>query len=115
MSTYLLALIVADYKSISYSPEGKLLYEVIGREQAIDDQQGQYAFDLGQVLLLNMSEYTGIDFYGMDDNLKMTQAAIPDFSAGAMENWGLLTYRYEESILSLLFLCRSWLMTIIYF
>lgn len=107
MSTYLLALIVADYESIPYTPDDKLLYEVIGRRQAINDNQGKYAFDVGQKLLDTMSEYTGINFYEMSENLKMTQAAIPDFSAGAMENWGLLTYRYVESILIVLFFCRS--------
>lgn len=98
MSTYLLALIVADYKSTNETADGKLLYEVIGREQAINADQEQYAFNVGKDLLDKMNEHTNFSFYNMDPNLKMTQAAIPDFSAGAMENWGLLTYRYEESI-----------------
>lgn len=93
MPTYLLALIVADYESEPLIENGVLLYEVIGRKQAIDDGQGNYAFNVGQKLLANMSYHTDIDFFSISDNLKMTQAAIPDFSAGAMENWGLLTYR----------------------
>lgn len=96
MSTYLLALIVADYKSMDYIVDGKLLYEVIAREQALDEQ-GVFAFEVGQDLLTMMNIHTDYDFFEMDKNLKMTQAAIPDFSAGAMENWGLLTYRYNES------------------
>lgn len=97
MSTYLIAIIVAEYKSLedNTNPQ-QLKYEVIARPDAIDNGQGQYAYDVGQKLLAEMSDHTGLDFYEVDANLKMTQAAIPDFSAGAMENWGLLTYRFEN-------------------
>lgn len=94
MSTYLLALIVAEYDSIALpNEEGLLIYEVIARPNAINTGQGQYAFDVGQELLDEMNNHTDYNFYSMNPELKMTQASIPDFSAGAMENWGLLTYR----------------------
>lgn len=91
MSTYLLALIVAEYSSTD--PTGTLPHEVIARPSAISSGQGDYAQDAGQRLLAEMSNHTAYDFYSQHPNLKMTQAAIPDFGAGAMENWGLLTYR----------------------
>nr|AAF99701.1 aminopeptidase-N [Epiphyas postvittana] len=94
MSTYLLALIVAEYDSLTVNnAQGQLIYEVIARPNAISTGQGQYALDVGQDLLAEMNDHTNYNFYTMNPNLKMTQASIPDFSAGAMENWGLLTYR----------------------
>ncbi|RVE53193.1 hypothetical protein evm_002026 [Chilo suppressalis] len=94
MSTYLLAVIVAEYTSkTKEANNGDLLYEVIARPAAMEDNQGDYAFYFGQDLLEEMSRQTDIEFYSVNPNLKMTQAAIPDFSAGAMENWGLLVYR----------------------
>ncbi|XP_068631132.1 membrane alanyl aminopeptidase-like [Battus philenor] len=93
MSTYLLALIVAEYSSLEVFENGNLTYEVIARPNAIDNNQGVYAFEVGQQLLAEMNNHTAMTFTSMHPYLKMTQAAIPDFSAGAMENWGLLTYR----------------------
>ncbi|KAM3967179.1 membrane alanyl aminopeptidase-like [Aphomia sociella] len=94
MSTYLLAVIVAEYQSVNTTnSEGLLDYEVIGRPAAFADNQEQYALDVGRELLDEMSDHTAMDFFGVHPYIKMTQAAIPDFSAGAMENWGLLTYR----------------------
>ncbi|CAG4917333.1 unnamed protein product [Colias eurytheme] len=93
MSTYLIALIVAEYETQDLVINGTLTYEVIARPGAIRANQSDYAFEVGQELLAEMSDHTGIDFYSVSPHIKMTQASIPDFSAGAMENWGLLTYR----------------------
>ncbi|XP_075971872.1 membrane alanyl aminopeptidase-like [Anticarsia gemmatalis] len=94
MSTYLLALIVAQYDSREvFDQAGLLKFEVIARPGAIQAGQGEYALEVGQKLLAEMSSHTAYDFYDQHPQLKMTQASIPDFGAGAMENWGLLTYR----------------------
>ncbi|XP_063824395.1 membrane alanyl aminopeptidase-like [Ostrinia nubilalis] len=102
MPTYLLALIVAEYKSREVFNDGTLVYEVIARPNAIDTNQGDYALEIGQKLLAEMSDHTALDFYDVHPYLKMTQGAVPDFRAGAMENWGLLLYReayilYDEN------------------
>lgn len=93
MSTFLLALIVADYDGREHFENGCPMYEVIGRPGAISEGQGDYAFDVGMELLAAMSDHTAIDFYSVNDNLKMTHAAIPDMRPIAMQNWGLITYR----------------------
>nr|XP_026484276.1 membrane alanyl aminopeptidase-like [Vanessa tameamea] len=93
MSTYLLALVVAQYESMSVTQNNLLTYELIARQSAISERQGEYALEVGQLLTESMNEHTGIEYFSIHPNLKMTHAAIPDFSAGAMENWGLITYR----------------------
>ena len=93
MSTYLLAIIVADYRSINISESNQLKYEVIARQAAIDAGQGVYALTTGEQLVIQMNQHTNIDYFSMHPQIKMTHAAVPDFSAGAMENWGLITYR----------------------
>lgn len=66
-------------------------FEIYARNNA--GTTGQWALDIGVELLQAMENYTDIPYYTMAENMNMKQAAIPDFSAGAMENWGLLTYR----------------------
>lgn len=44
---------------------------------------------LGPKVLAQMGKYTDIP-YALD---KMDQVAVPDFNFGAMENWGMVTYR----------------------
>ncbi|XP_069962085.1 membrane alanyl aminopeptidase-like [Bactrocera oleae] len=90
MSTYILAFIVSEFAERSNTNFG-----VIARPEYYD--QTEYSYTVGQQLLAALNSYFGINYYEMGND-KMHMAAIPDFSAGAMENWGLLTYR-ERALL----------------
>ncbi|KAL0882637.1 hypothetical protein ABMA27_001072 [Loxostege sticticalis] len=90
-STYLLAFIVSHYSVVATNNDNQRPFEIYARNNA--GTTGQWALDIGVELLQAMENYTDIPYYTMAENMNMKQAAIPDFSAGAMENWGLLTYR----------------------
>ncbi|XP_015517541.2 uncharacterized protein LOC107222622 [Neodiprion lecontei] len=97
MPTYLVAFVVSDFIAIKSDDE---TYNVWTKPPAID--QAQYVFDIGRIELAELENYTNISYMLP----KMDQISIPDFSAGAMENWGLVTYResmflYEENVSTL--------------
>ena len=87
MSTYLLAFIVGDLKYIEKKSENGTrvrVWATSGKEE-----QGKFALDVSVKLLSYFNDYFGIDY----PLKKMDHLAIPDFAAGAMENWGAITYR----------------------
>ncbi|KAI8998411.1 peptidase family M1-domain-containing protein [Gaertneriomyces semiglobifer] len=94
MSTYLLAMAVGDLEYIETSanptapsdakPLTVRVYTLKGHKE-----QGRFALDVCARTLEFFSEYFDIAY----PLPKMDLIAIPDFSAGAMENWGLVTYR----------------------
>ena len=86
-STYLLAFIVGDLESIERRAEDGTLLRVWATRGKIS--QGRYALDTSVDLLDYLNEYFGIPF----PLPKLDHLAIPDFAAGAMENWGAITYR----------------------
>ncbi|XP_055381285.1 puromycin-sensitive aminopeptidase-like protein isoform X2 [Condylostylus longicornis] len=94
MSTYLVAFTISDFVNIT-TPEGN--FSVWARPNAIDS--AKYALSIGPKILRNLENYFGIEF----PLPKIDMIAIPDFHAGAMENWGLITYRetamlYERGV-----------------
>uniref|UniRef100_A0A182F8D7 Aminopeptidase N n=3 Tax=Anopheles albimanus TaxID=7167 RepID=A0A182F8D7_ANOAL len=91
MSSYLVAFIVAPYEVTSRDEMG-----ILARPQA--QNQTAYSLDVGLKLLRALGDMVGYPFTSVPEMTRMYMAAIPDFSAGAMENWGLLTYR-ETNIL----------------
>ena len=87
MSTYILAFVVGDLRSIEqHAPDGTLMriWSTPGKEE-----HGRFALDTSLRLLDYFNDYFGIP-YPLE---KMDHLAIPDFAAGAMENWGAITYR----------------------
>ncbi|XP_064168654.1 aminopeptidase N-like [Anguilla rostrata] len=88
MSTYLLALIVSDYDFV-VSEEDKVLIRIWARKKAIADGHGDYALNVTGPVLKFFESYYNVSY----PLSKSDQIALPDFYFGAMENWGLVTYR----------------------
>ncbi|MGH0179337.1 UNVERIFIED_CONTAM: hypothetical protein FKN15_020662 [Acipenser sinensis] len=88
MSTYLLAFIVCDFKNI-HALNRNVSIRIWARPEAIAEQQGDYALNITGPILQYFEDYYSIPY----PLAKSDQVALPDFSAGAMENWGLVTYR----------------------
>jgi len=87
MSTYLLAFVIGDLKKM----ESKTKNGTLVRAWATPDQADNVDFAL-KVAVHSLEFFT--DYFKIDYPLsKCDVVALPDFAAGAMENWGLLTFR----------------------
>lgn len=90
MSTYLLAFIVGELQYVETSA-----FRVPVRVYATPDkniEHGRFSLELAAKTLA-FYEKTFDSKFPLP---KMDMVAIPDFSAGAMENWGLITYRVVD-------------------
>jgi len=93
MSTYLSCFIVCDFDfGEEYTSDQTTKVRVYAAKD--QKQRIKYALRAGANMTGFFEEYFGIPF----SLEKQDMIAIPDFSAGAMENWGLITYR-ETSLL----------------
>lgn len=87
MSTYIVAFAVGKFDYI----EGRTAEGVQVRVYTTPGKSalGRFSLDIATQTLSYFNEYFDIPFpLGKVDML-----AVPDFAAGAMENWGLITYR----------------------
>jgi aminopeptidase N len=84
MPTYLIAFIVSDFDVLNNESEN---FGVWARKEAIE--QALYSLDVGPRLLHAIESFLGLEY----PLPKLDVVAVPDFSSGAMENWGLTTYR----------------------
>jgi aminopeptidase 2 len=93
MSTYLLAFIVGELQVLENND-----FRVPVRVFCTPDKDinhGQFSAKLAAQTL----EFYEKQFASEFPLPKMDMVAIPDFSAGAMENWGLVTYRVVDLLL----------------
>ena len=87
MSTYLMAFVVGDLTHIEQEAVNDTtvgVWTTRGKEE-----QGRFALETSARMLSFFNDYFGIP-YPLE---KLDHLAIPDFAAGAMENWGCITYR----------------------
>uniref|UniRef100_A0A5F8AG53 Aminopeptidase n=1 Tax=Macaca mulatta TaxID=9544 RepID=A0A5F8AG53_MACMU len=87
MSTYLVCFAVHQFHSVKrISNSGKPLTIYVQPEQK---HTAEYAANITKSVFDYFEEY-----FAMNYSLpKLDKIAIPDFGTGAMENWGLITYR----------------------
>ncbi len=86
MSTYLLYLGVGDFEFLQ-SKSGKTLVRIVttcGKKQ-----QGKMSLEFTKQFLSYFQNYFKIPY----PLPRLDMIAIPDFAAGAMENWGAITFR----------------------
>lgn len=92
MSTYLLAFLVGEFEYLettNYEGVVVRVYTIPGKKD-----QGAFALDVAAKTLSFYKDYFGIAY----PLPKLDMIAVPDFAAGAMENWGAVTYR-ETAVL----------------
>ncbi|XP_044260023.1 aminopeptidase N [Tribolium madens] len=94
MSTYLIAFVISDFECHKNGT-----FSVWVRRSALS--QTKYSLQVGPQILQFYENFFGIKY----PLPKIDMIGLPDFSAGAMENWGLITYResvllYEEKVSS---------------
>ncbi len=87
MSTYLLAFVVGEMASVEAKATDGTSIKVWATPGKVE--YGQFAVETSARILDYMNDYFGIP-YPLD---KLDHIALPDFAAGAMENWGIITYR----------------------
>lgn len=91
MSTYLLAWAVGEFDMVQATSKGNVtirIYSPPGRAE-----QGRFALDCGVRALDFYDEFFAIPY----PLPKLDMICITEFAMGAMENWGLVTYRYPLS------------------
>ncbi|KAF4082996.1 hypothetical protein AMELA_G00135010 [Ameiurus melas] len=90
MSTYLVAFIVCEFTYTSKPNDNKdVKVRIWARKNSIEEGHGDYALNITRPILEFFEKYYNASY----PLSKSDQIALPDFNAGAMENWGLITYR----------------------
>ena len=92
MSTYILAIVIGELESITHTTKEGTTISIWTTKG--NKNLGLFALDTSTRILDYMNKYFGIPY----PLKKLDHIVIPDFAAGAMENWGLITYR-ENALL----------------
>lgn len=88
MSSYLVAWVVGDLQKKTTTTKGGVEVSIWSTKAHAQDSL-DFALDIATRTIDFFDDYFGVPY----PLPKSDHVALPDFSAGAMENWGLITYR----------------------
>ncbi|XP_068195817.1 glutamyl aminopeptidase [Antennarius striatus] len=96
MSTYLVCFAVHQFEYVEKTSASGIPLRIYAQPSQL--RTAKYAADTTKVIFDYFEEYFSMSY----SISKLDQIAIPDFGTGAMENWGLITYRetnllYDDS------------------
>jgi len=98
MSTYLVCFAISDFaykEKVHTRKDGsKVKMRVYARREQDFQDSASYALEVTPHIIEKYEEFYKVA-YPLE---KLDQIALPEFNSGAMENWGLITYR-ESSLL----------------
>ncbi|KYO48834.1 hypothetical protein Y1Q_0004190 [Alligator mississippiensis] len=93
MSTYITAFVVCDFDHVTVTERGKEI-RIWARKEAVEKGCVDYALNITGPIFSFLEDLFNISYPLPKTDL----VALPDFGAGAMENWGLMTFR-ESSLI----------------
>ncbi|CAB3260810.1 unnamed protein product [Arctia plantaginis] len=93
ISAYLIALHISDFGETELSSTDARPFRIISRPDALD--QHKWAAETGVRVTNKLDDYLAILYHEMGQGVLMENdhIALPDFTFGAMENWGMVNYR----------------------
>ncbi|XP_075214474.1 endoplasmic reticulum aminopeptidase 1-like isoform X2 [Lycorma delicatula] len=98
MSTYLVAFMISEMEhKDTDKADGNVKFRIWARKDAID--QVEFVKKLGPKILSFYEKYFDIKFPLPKQDL----VALPDLIHGAMENWGLVTFRIHEDLKTIVY------------
>ncbi|NXF09709.1 AMPQ Aminopeptidase, partial [Smithornis capensis] len=95
MSTYLTAFVICDFDYVTRTERGNEI-RIWARKEAIRNGYVDYALNITSPILAFLEDILNVTYPLSKTDL----VALPDFGAGGMENWGLLTFQ-ESSLMYL--------------
>ncbi|XP_053911418.1 aminopeptidase Q [Cuculus canorus] len=110
MSTYLTAFVICDFDYVTRTERGNEI-RIWARKEAVKNGHLDYALNITGAIFSFLEDLLNVSYPLPKTDL----VALPEFGAGAMENWGLVTFQ-ESSLMYLpshKFTCRKAMIAII--
>uniref|UniRef100_A0A663F7U9 Aminopeptidase n=1 Tax=Aquila chrysaetos chrysaetos TaxID=223781 RepID=A0A663F7U9_AQUCH len=95
MSTYLTAFVICDFDYVTRTERGNEI-RIWARKEAVKNGYVDYALNIAGPVFSFLEDLLNVSYPLPKTDL----VALPDFGAGAMENWGLMTFQ-ESSLMFL--------------